>query len=423
MINIEENINKIINGNVLDTLKTIPDQSINCIVTSPPYYQLRKYAGNQDYIWDGDNNCEHDWMQRIRKPVGGKGTNANVGANRNSEANMRDGNVISNVCSKCGAWKGQLGLEPTYQLYLQHLMQVMTECKRILRNDGTIWINLGDSYSTQGGTNTGIAKKDYKSTYLTNIMSGVKLIKPKDLPNKSLIGIPQRFVLKCVDELKLIWRNDIPWIKENGMPESVIDRFSKKHEYFYFLTKTTKYYFDLNSIRDTTKLQSIKRAKGIYNGSYSNSERTAISPKLEYGNPERFCNPLGKNPGDVPLFWDGQKKLSLEEYIELAIEYYYSQGDYFNIMTKSNSEKHYATYNEELIYKPIIAGCPENGIVLDPFNGIGTTCVVAKKHNRNYIGIDISDEYCKIAEKRLSKLNIDENYLKIKNKQKINNFI
>jgi DNA modification methylase len=336
---------------------------------------------------------------------------------------MRDGNVISNVCSKCGAWKGQLGLEPTYQLYLQHLMQVMTECKRILRNDGTIWINLGDSYSTQGGTNTGIAKKDYESIYLTNIMSGVKLIKPKDLPNKSLIGIPQRFVLKCVDELKLIWRNDIPWIKENGMPESVIDRFSKKHEYFYFLTKTTKYYFDLNSIRDTIKLQSIKRAKGIYNGSYSNSERTAISPKLEYGNPERFCNPLGKNPGDVPLFWDGQKKLSLEEYIELAVEYYYSQGDYFNIMTKSNSEKHYATYNEELIYKPIIAGCPENGIVLDPFNGIGTTCVVAKKHNRNYIGIEISDEYCKIAEERLSKLNIDENYLKIKNKQKINNFI
>ena len=174
-----------------------------------------------------------------------------------------------------------------------------------------------------------------------------------------------------------IVRNDIIWAKRNGMPESVADRFSKKHEYFFFMVKNEKYYFDLDAIRDKVIVPANGRSFGN-NQSNGKKIRGEWKPKK----PD-----LGKNPGSVSDFWD--------------------------IPTKPNKLNHYATYNESLISKPILAGCPEGGIIYDPFMGTGSTAEAAFKAGRKYIGSEMSEEYCKIAEKRLkalvSQLNLFKN--------------
>jgi len=278
--------NKIYNESCLDTLKKMPDNYIDSVVTSPPYWQLRDYG-----------------------------------------------------------YDGQWGLEPTFQEYLEHLWQMMDEIYRILKPQGTCWINLGDSYSTQSGTNAALARgKNYQSdsTYIVNRGESGKLIKPKNLPNKCLLLIPHRFAIGCIDR-KWIVRNDIIWAKRNGIPESVSDRFTKKHEYFFFMVKSEKYYFDLDSIKNKT------------------SDNNGF-----------------KNPGDVSDFWD--------------------------VPTKPNSESHYAQYSDNLIMKPILSGCPKGGIIYDPFMGSGSTAEAALRAERKFIGSEMSNEYIKIANQRLHPL-------------------
>jgi len=277
-------INKIYCEPCLDTVSRMPDNFLDCVITSPPYWQLRDYG-----------------------------------------------------------YEGQWGLEPTYQEYLEHLWSLMDAIYPKLKDGGTVWINLGDSYSTQSGTNLAISKgldvKHYTARLQNRGESG-KLIKDKNLPNKCLLLIPHRFAIGCL-ERGWVLRNDIVWAKRNGTPESVTDRFSKKHEYMFFFVKNEKYYFDLDAVKD----------------------------RNEQG---------GRNPGTVSDFWD--------------------------IPTKPNKLNHYATYNESLISKPILAGCPEGGIIYDPFMGTGSTAESAFKAGRKYIGSEMSEEYCKIAEKRLKAL-------------------
>jgi DNA modification methylase len=318
-------LNEVYHGNCLDVLKTFPDKSINCIITSPPYYQLRSYEGIPDYIWDGSSDCEHNFTEYKGsvKSGGSKGIAPEYNEERKFEANAA-------FCNKCGAWKGQLGLEPTYQLYLNHLSQIMLECKRVLRDDGTMWINLGDTYSTQSGVNTALANGDdrkYDSTYLVNRGESGKITKPKNYPNKSLMFVPHRFAIRCVDELGLICRNDIIWGKENGMPESITDRFSKKHEFFFFFVKQEKYYFDLDGVREKHKtMEAGHRAVVPLTNKIAQVQDVSTSNL-------RGAHIRGKNPGDVSDFW--------------------------NINTMPSYAEHYATYNKKLIDKPIVAGSPE----------------------------------------------------------------
>jgi DNA modification methylase len=294
-------INKIYNEPCLETLKKMADKSIDCVITSPPYWQLRDYG-----------------------------------------------------------YDGQWGLEPTFQEYLEHLWEMMDEIYRVLKDEGTCWINLGDTYSR------GNRSKTNNNQTLRN---NNNKIEPNTKPNyegldKCLLLIPHRFAIGCIDRGWIV-RNDIIWAKRNGMPESVTDRFTKKHEYIFFMTKSEKYYFDLDAIRDIhTSIDKRGNNRIKYNGK---------------GNPNNFSgnvdflgqNTKGKNPGSVSDFWD--------------------------ITTKSSSTKHYASYNIELIKKPILAGCFENGIIYDPFMGSGTTAVAAINSNRNFIGSEMSSEYIKIC--------------------------
>lgn len=330
-------LNKIYQGNCMDVIKTFPDKSIDCVITSPPYWQLRDYG-----------------------------------------------------------WSGQWGMEKTFLEYLEHLWELMDEVWRVLKDTGTVFINLGDSYSTQSGTNLALSSgKQYrnKGTYLTNRGESANLIKGKALPNKCLLLIPHRFGIGCVDR-GWIMRNDIVWAKRNGMPESVTDRFSKKHEYIFFMVKQEKYFFDLDAIRGKQKNISIQRYKydftgqeGGNNNNYKGKRRQGTKyaeggRKGWTGEKSTEGNINGKNPGSVSDFWD--------------------------IITKPSKDAHYASYNTELIDKPIAAGCPIGGVILDPFCGTATTGCRAIDLKRKFIGIEGKAEYVKIGNKKLLPFQISQ---------------
>jgi len=259
----------------------------------------------------------------------------------------------------------QWGLEPTFEQYLQHLWDMMDEIYRVLKPTGTVWINLGDTY---GGS--GKREEWHKS-------SGIETSKQKQERGKTGIGnnaiskclllIPHRFAIGCI-ERGWVLRNDCVWAKRNGMPESVTDRFSKKHEYMFFMTKQTKYYFDLNAVREKCETPNKLRNKSEEN--FANAFLSKIGQGFRNEQHE-----LGKNPGSVSDFWD--------------------------IPTKPSNAKHYASYNTELITKPILAGCPEDGIIYDPFMGTGSTAEAAIRGKRKFIGSELNSEYCDIANKRL----------------------
>ena len=308
--------NTVICGDTLENVRGLPDASIDCVITSPPYWQLRDYG-----------------------------------------------------------FPEQWGLEKTYQEYLEHLWSLMDEIYRVLKDTGTVWINLGDSYYGSGHGNWSkfdrgeIEKKDAYYGEGRN-SSPITDWDYSKMQQKTLMLIPHRFAIGCIDR-GWILRNDIIWAKRNGMPESVRDRFSKKHEFIFFMVKQQKYYFDLDGVRSPHKENSLERIK---HGWKSEHDSIGSIDVKEMG--DRFCNPSGKNPGDVSDFWD--------------------------IPTQPSSEKHYATFNTDLIDKPIVAGCPEGGIILDPFCGTGTTLIRGLQLGRQVIGIDGKAEYCEIATKRIT---------------------
>ena len=228
---------RVIIGNSLHVLKTMEAESIDLCVTSPPYWGLRDY-GSAPEIYGGDSSCEHTWEEH-RQPArgGGPGKTTTVGANKDTEGNNRGHPTISHYCTKCGAWKGQLGLEPTPQEYIDHLCAIFDEVKRVLKPTGACWVNLGDTYGT----------------------------------DKSLAQVPARFAMAMTDRGWLL-RNEVIWQKPNAMPSSVSDRFTVDHEKFYFFTKEPTYYF--NQVKETAKLPTVrstygKQKEGNYNRAYS----------------------------------------------------------------------------------------------------------------------------------------------------------
>ncbi|MFA5187127.1 MAG: site-specific DNA-methyltransferase [Patescibacteria group bacterium] len=243
----------ILEGDVRECLARLADNSVQCVVTSPPYYGLRAYGTNPQ-IWDGDAACEHEWgsegpchhpgqVEQTKwktAEAAGKGQTAGSGS----------------FCSKCGAWRGELGLEPTPELYVQHMTEIFREVRRVLREDGTLWLNIGDSYwGGKGSNGSSKARRTAKERGYVQPSGTVMMdtrptdgnhpeIKPKDL-----IGIPWMlaFALRA-DGWYL--RQDIIWSKPNPMPESVEDRCTKSHEYVFLLTKSPKYFYDHEAVKE-----------------------------------------------------------------------------------------------------------------------------------------------------------------------------
>lgn len=337
---LEPYLNKIHCGDALTFLKTLPDNSIHTIITSPPYWGLRDY-NTSPQIWNETENCVHKWNKK------------------------------TGYCKSCSAWRGELGNEPDYDLFVKNLCSVFDETKRILKDTGSLWVNIGDTYSgsMQGygvkrDSKTGFQKAPVNAKYFSSSNDKPPMSNCK-IPKKSLCLIPFRFAIEMVN-IGWILRNTIIWHKPNKMPESVKDRFTNDFEYLFFFTKSEKYYYkqQLEPFRSNEYDQArMKQGRKSYKGKY---EKMRQNSSFVAGNKK------GRN---IRTVW--------------------------SINTKPLKENHYAAFPEELITTPILATCPKNGIVLDPFLGSGTTAIAAVKNNKKYIGIELNPEYLKIAEKRL----------------------
>lgn len=203
-------------GDSLDILNMMPIESVDVIITSPPYYSLRDY-GVPYTIFGGKKGCKHEWEEHRIKPKGGRGSKgAKVGSNKNDFSNMRDHDVISYACKVCGAWRGNLGLEPHPDEFIKHLSDIFDGCMRVLNKQGTLWIVIGDSYSTYKGFN--------------------------NINGTSLIGIPDRLKIELIDR-GWICKNDIIWHKPNVSPENVKRRFTRNYERVLLFAKDKRYYF------------------------------------------------------------------------------------------------------------------------------------------------------------------------------------
>ncbi len=290
---------------VLKALKQMPDESVDMQITSPPYWGLRDYGEGTESIWDGDENCEHVWDTIKHAAKGGKTKLDNMPKVGSNLKEQTDGISVrfgyeTNVCNKCGAWKGQLGLEPDFNLFIKHLADIFDEVKRVLKKDGTCWINIGDTYGGSGqGSQTGYG--DYKRQKVIGSMDKSITINA-GVPAKCLCAIPERFMIEMINR-GWILRNKIIWHKPNHMPTSVKDRFATSWEYLFLFSKSKKYYFDLDAVREPHKAESFKRAlRGT-----SGKDKSSLDPMYGYKRQfsphgildERALNPKGKNPGDV----------------------------------------------------------------------------------------------------------------------------
>lgn len=282
--------NKILLGHSIDTLKNIPAETVNCIVTSPPYFNQRDY------------NAE-----------------------------------------------GQVGNEATPEDYIRNLVKIFSECKRVLKEDGSLWLNLGDKYL-----------------------------------NGNLLGMPWRVAL-ALQEDGWILRNDIVWHKPNAMPHSAKNRLTPDHEYIFFFTKKSKgYFYDQDAIREEhvtfSKDSKMKGGRNHFGkkGSTPEKGKNKGNSNLHDARWDQAFHPKGRNKRTV---WS----VSLSKF----------RG------------AHFAVFPEKLIEPCILAGCPKNGLVMDPFFGSGTTGFVALKNDRKYLGLEINPEYIEIAKTRLSSIQTD----------------
>ena len=285
-------------GNVLDKLKEIPDDSIDCIVTSPPYYGLRKYKA-PDVIFGGDSACEHEWQPAKLKLHYGESSLQPEEKLLNKKMNPENNDhekIESNVCSKCDAWKGQLGLEPNYNLYLDNLLMVTAELKRVLKPTGTLWWNMGDSYvgGHQGGSIHPKNSAVIDAQEIPQRLQGRPQSTVEGMQEKSLMQLPARFAIRMADEQGWILRNTMIWHKRNHLPSSVKDRLTNSYEFIFFFTKQKHYFFNLDAVRVPNKVvgvtdmrpHGILRQKLYPNSSYNKSDDSHLA-QFQIGNRNR----------------------------------------------------------------------------------------------------------------------------------------
>lgn len=349
-------INKIYIGNVIDVLSKFPDECIDMVMTSPPYWALRDYD-SPPLIWGGLSTCKHKWQKKRTKWHSDRGKNPQKEVYDDS---FQKEGTLSAFCLKCRAWRGALGLEPNPDDFVDHLCRVFSEVRRVLKKTGACYVVIGDTYSaTRWSESRGTSFMQYGKNSKKNQV----FKKESGLPDKCLVGIPSRFS----EEMKKrywILRNELIWHKPNCQPSSAKDRYMVDFEKIFFFVKDQKYYFE----------RQLEPA--AYDG------RKDIRYK---GGPKDVATGAHNR-------WQKNEKG----------EYVRNKRSVWTINTKPYAEAHFATYPEELCYTPIKASCPEGGIVLDPFIGSGTTAVAARSLGRHYIGIELNPSYLKMINKRLS---------------------
>lgn len=299
-------------GDALEQLRTLPDASVDCIVTSPPYYGLRDY-----------------------------GT------------------------------EGQYGLEASPAAYVETMRVLFAEARRVLAEDGTLWLNLGDSYAaeppgkSEHGMRSSTLMGKSAAAPLRESVRTAGVDRSKFLPRKNMLGIPWRTAFALQDD-GWILRNEIIWSKPNAMPESVRDRLSNRHEHLFLFTRSSRYHFDLDAIREPHNAPQRKAGARAFRARDLNHQRTSTG---DYSGPDT----RGRNPGDI---WE--------------------------IATRPYPAAHFAVFPIDLPLRCIKAGCRPGGTVLDPFSGSGTTGDAARRLGRKYVGIDINPAYHDLARVRFA---------------------
>lgn len=338
----------LLNGDAAAMLDLLPDASVQCCVTSPPYFGLRNYGH-----------------------------------------------------------AGQIGLEKTPEAYVASLVNVFSEVWRVLKPDGTLWLNLGDSYAANGGAHGG--RKDNqpgvgaKETHLNGSGDREKRRAPTGLKVKDLIGIPW-MVAFALRSAGWYLRSDIVWHKPNPMPESVTDRPTRAHEYIFLLTKSTKYYYDADAIREQASPALIKQVEEGYNGhatkdfaSNGVQNGSAVKSRIIDGARKRVDKQRGhsRRHDGFNDRWDG---LTKAEQMALGA----NKRDVWSVAPASFKGAHFATFPPKLIQPCILAGSRPGDVVLDPFLGSGTTAEVALSLGRKCYGIELNPEYLPLIHQRVA---------------------
>lgn len=373
---------RILTGDCRDVLKTLPDQSVNCCVTSPPYWGLRDYGTAN---WEGGSaDCDHKPDTAHQK----QGATSQRTGRANSEAQRNE--TFRGVCPKCGARRvdNQIGLEQTPEEYVEKLAEVFREVRRVLRKDGTLWVNLGDSYNAAGREGHGTRRGCKQGTNRASA-EGADGCRPTahGLKPKDLVGIPWRVAFALQADGWYL-RQDIIWSKPNPMPESVTDRCTKSHEYLFLLAKSERYYFDSKAIAEPAAQSSLDRWDqdvGGQKGSYrvpgkSNGPMRAVGVPVVHGN----------RPGRD----DGGRACNKPD------QYTRNKRSVWTVSTQPYKQAHFATFPPALILPCILAGCPAGGTVLDPFGGSGTTGDVASGNGRDAILIELNPDYVELSRQR-----------------------
>ena len=389
----------IIQGNSLDVLKTLDSESVHCCVTSPPYWGLRDYGTAK---WEGgDSECSHKFATGGYKSTG---LNCKRDENNWKAIDSKSGQTwqqYKDICPKCGAIRvdGQLGLEKSPEEYVAKMVEVFREVRRVLRRDGTLWLNLGDSYfsDTKGsggpcvlkGAGKAMTEARYQETRKYN-RNGLK---PKDL-----IGIPWRVAFALQADGWYL-RQDIIWHKPNPMPESVTDRCTKAHEYIFLLTKSARYFYDSDAIMEPAIYGEQHANKSTSWGTNRKHPNKANVADYAFIGDNHTCHKRkndGTNHGD-----NGTGFQEHSGYSNLENPFIRNKRSVWTITTKPYKEAHFATFPEEIPRTCILAGSKKGDTILDPFSGAGTTGVVAEKLGRKYIGIELNPEYVKMSDDRM----------------------
>jgi site-specific DNA-methyltransferase (adenine-specific) len=366
--------NTVMQGHVLDKLRELPNDCVDVVVTSTPYYGLRDYGPDCVSVWGGKTDCEHDWEPYNFTLHNGRG-DAQKSGKFSEQKSIPDLKLSNASCSKCGAWKGQLGLEPHPSMFIEHLAQVFLEIKRVLKPSGSLWLNIGDTYfGGNGKAGRPEGWQDLENSKLSDhapaeFIRARNKLRSNWLQPKQKMLIPARVAI-ALQEQGWILRNEIIWHKLNHMPESVTGRLTRSYESVYFFVKDAdKYDFNLNAIREPHKTNDNGKRQHL-SGKWH--ETAHNSPLLKHKG--IVLNPLGANPGDV-----------------------------WSLTNEGLKEEHFAAYPQKLVKRILSAAASKGALVLDPFAGSGTSLLVAHKMGFDWLGIELVPKYCKIIEKRIER--------------------
>lgn len=439
---------RLLQGHVLDVLRALPPGSAQMCVTSPPYWGLRDY-GLEPQLWDDPGGCCHQWVDTSYRDSRKNDETAGL-KQRTSTGSLGWRNEVRScaTCERCPAWRGSLGLEPTPELYVSHLVQVFREVRRVLRDDSTLWINLGDSYASGGrdGHGTRVGYKQQTNRGMNGSHDPARPPQPHGLKPKDLIGVP--WLVAFALQADGWWlRSDIIWHKPNPMPESVTDRPTKSHEYLFLLSKNERYYYDAEAITEKSvgswnSAKSTLAANGVKNVilNQTGQRRTAGANTFH-----RDEDRIGRNKRSVwtiptasyaeahfatfppalvePCIKAGTSEKGccqtcLSPWVRVIDRYRTHNGERDDTLgawrntdrgspigAQGDGHWRYASESHTLGWKPSCAcrpaGEPIPCTVLDPFGGSGTSALVADRLGRDAVLIDLNPAYVEMQRKRL----------------------